>query len=118
MKLLQELKKKPFCNDFHLILIPILLLIISLKYYFFIIFLLIYLIFLMKRTKLLFPISSILQKSRLQTSLLTVHAIFLQKQTVNSAKLHLILQFLYLKKNLATSLQNGLLQLKIKPVRL
>lgn len=57
MKLLQELKKKPFCNDFHLILIPILLLIISLKYYFFIIFLLIYLIFIMKRTKLLFPIT-------------------------------------------------------------
>ena len=56
MKLLNILKDKPFCNDLHLFLIPILLLILGFRYYFFFIFLLIYLIYLFKKTKLIFPV--------------------------------------------------------------
>lgn len=48
MRLLQILKKKPLCNEFHFILIAIMLLMLSIKYYFFIIFLVLYLIYIFK----------------------------------------------------------------------
>ena len=55
MRLLKLLRKKPYCNDFHLILIPILLFLISLKYWPFFIILGLYFIYLFKRTKLFIP---------------------------------------------------------------
>ena len=55
MRLLNLLRKKPFCNDFHFLLIPILLFLISLKYWPFYIVLGIYLIYLFKKTKLIIP---------------------------------------------------------------
>lgn len=60
MMLLNALKKKPYCNDFHLILIPVLLAIISLKYWYIIFILAIYLLFIIKRYKLIMPIFIIL----------------------------------------------------------
>ncbi|MBQ3253071.1 MAG: hypothetical protein IJA65_00810, partial [Acholeplasmatales bacterium] len=60
MRLLNALKKKPYCNDFHLILIPVLLAIISLKYWYIIFILAIYLLFIIKRYKLIMPIFIIL----------------------------------------------------------
>ena len=56
MRLLKLLKNKPFCNDTHLLIIPVLLIIIGFKYYFTFLFLLIYLIWIIKRTKYIFPI--------------------------------------------------------------
>lgn len=57
MKLLKTFKKKPFCNDFHFILIPVLLFLLSLKYWPFFIVLGLFFIYLFKKTKLLVPIS-------------------------------------------------------------
>ena len=57
MKLWHQLRKKPFCNDFHLILIPILLFLLSLKYWSFFIVLGLFLILLYKKSRLLIPIS-------------------------------------------------------------
>lgn len=56
MGLLNSLRQKPFCNDLHFFLIPVILLILGLKYYFILIFLFIYLIFIFKKTKLMIPI--------------------------------------------------------------
>lgn len=56
MKLLKELKKKPFCNEIHFIMIAVILLMISLKYYIFFIFLFLYLIYLFRLKHLLFPL--------------------------------------------------------------
>ncbi len=53
MKLLQLLKKKPFCNDLHFFLIGVVLLLIGLKYYPLLILLFIYLAFVFKKTKLI-----------------------------------------------------------------
>ena len=44
-------RSKPFCNDFHLLLIPVILLLISLKYSYFYIILGLYLIFALIKTK-------------------------------------------------------------------
>ena len=60
MKLLKLLKNRPFCNDFHFILLAILILILSLKYPLFLIILFIYLLFIYKKTTLLIPISMFL----------------------------------------------------------
>ena len=53
MKLLQLLKKKPFCNDFHFFLIGVILLLIGLKYYPLLILLFIYLIYIFKKTDII-----------------------------------------------------------------
>ena len=60
MKLLKLLKKKPFCNDLHLILIPILLFLVGFKYYLFFIALALYLIYIFLKTKLIIPILSLI----------------------------------------------------------
>ena len=60
MKLLKLLKNRPFCNDFHFILLAILILILILKYSLFLIILFIYLLFIYKKTTLLIPISMFL----------------------------------------------------------
>ncbi len=49
--LLSKLKKKPICNNFHLILFSVILLLLGLKYKFILIFLILYLIFILKRFK-------------------------------------------------------------------
>ena len=56
MRLLKQLRKKPFCNDFHFILISVLLFLLSLKYWPIYIVLGIYLIYIFKKTHLLIPI--------------------------------------------------------------
>ena len=60
MKLWKQLRKKPFCNDFHLILIPLLLFLLSLKYWPFFIVLGLFIILLYKKSRLLIPISAFL----------------------------------------------------------
>ena len=57
MKLLSVLKNKPFCNDFHFILVGLILGIISIKYNYVFILLCIYLLFIYKKIKyLIIPI--------------------------------------------------------------
>jgi len=58
--LLNKLKKKPFYNNFHIILFSIILLLIGIKYKFILIFLALYLIFIMIKFKKLFIPSTIL----------------------------------------------------------
>lgn len=55
MRLLAQLRKKPFCNEIHFILIAIIILMISFKYYWFFIILALYFIFLFKNKHLLLP---------------------------------------------------------------
>ncbi len=56
MKLLIGLRNKPFCNDCHFFMIAVALLIFAFKYWFFWIFLSVFLIFIIKKTKLIIPI--------------------------------------------------------------
>ena len=56
MRLFQKLRNKPFCNNVHFFMFLIILLMLTIKYYFFSIFLMIYLIFIIKKTKLIIPI--------------------------------------------------------------
>ena len=49
--LLNKLKKKPFCNNFHIILFSVILLLLGIKYQFILIFLVCYLIFIFIRFK-------------------------------------------------------------------
>ena len=73
--LLNKLKRKPFCNNFHIILVSIILLMLSLKYYFIFIFLALYLIFIFKRFKyILIP------------SLIFISIIFLECIIINNIK--------------------------------
>ncbi|MBQ9899993.1 MAG: DNA internalization-related competence protein ComEC/Rec2 [Acholeplasmatales bacterium] len=53
MRLLQLLKKKPFCNDLHFFLIGVILLLIGLKYYPLLILLFIYLVYIFKKTNII-----------------------------------------------------------------
>ena len=55
MRLLAQLRKKPFCNEIHFILIAIIILLISLKYYWFFIILGLYFIYLFKNKHILIP---------------------------------------------------------------
>lgn len=55
--LLNKLKKKPYCNNFHIFLVNIILLMLSFKYNFIFIFLILYLIFIfLKFKKLILPL--------------------------------------------------------------
>ncbi len=56
MKLYQKLKNKPFCNNLHYFMISIMLLMLTIKYWYFCFLLIIFLIFIIKKTKLIFPI--------------------------------------------------------------
>lgn len=56
MVLLKQLKRKPFCNDLHFFLIAVALFLLSLRYPLFILFLAIFLLFIVKKTKYIFPI--------------------------------------------------------------
>ncbi|MBQ9124137.1 MAG: DNA internalization-related competence protein ComEC/Rec2 [Acholeplasmatales bacterium] len=56
MKLLRLLRNKPFCNDFHFLLIAVIIFLIAIKYPLFFILLAIYLVFIYKNTKYLLPI--------------------------------------------------------------
>ena len=56
MKLLRLLRNKPFCNDFHFLLIAVIIFLIAVKYPLFFILLAIYLLFIFKNTKYLLPI--------------------------------------------------------------
>ncbi len=73
--LLNKLKRKPFCNNFHIILVSIILLMLSLKYYFIFIFLALYLIFIFKRFKFI-----------LISSLIFISIIFLECIFINNIK--------------------------------
>jgi len=73
--LLNKLKRKPFCNNFHIILVSIILLMLSLKYYFIFIFLALYLIFIFKRFKFI-----------LIPSLIFISIIFLECIIINNIK--------------------------------
>ena len=60
MRLLKQLKKKPFCNDFHFFLIGVILLLLGIKYYPLLILLFFYLIFIFKKTRLIIYIMILL----------------------------------------------------------
>lgn len=55
MRLLKELKKKPFCNSLHHFLFLVILLLLSIKYIWFIPILFIYLVYIFLKTKLIIP---------------------------------------------------------------
>lgn len=74
MQLLNKLKKKPFANDFHFFLISVILLFLSLRYNFFFLVLLLYIVYILRRTKLIVPIFVVL-------SMLVIRVILLNTAT-------------------------------------
>ena len=83
MRLLAQLRKKPFCNEVHFILIAIIILMISFKYYWFFIILALYFIFLFKNKHLLLPTLVVILIVVFRISIIKINKnIFKEKDTL------------------------------------
>lgn len=106
MRLLNLLKKKPFCNDLHYFLIAIALLMIGLKYNILLILFFIYLVFIIKKTNLLLPISILLLFIIAHVSTLKIIRTTNQKTTYNGYILDVIDDNTYI-------FQSGIIKLRL-----
>ncbi|MBR3617092.1 MAG: DNA internalization-related competence protein ComEC/Rec2 [Acholeplasmatales bacterium] len=106
MRLLNLLKKKPFCNDLHYFLIAIVLLMIGLKYNILLILFFIYLVFIIKKTNLLLPISILLLFIIAHVSTLKIIRTINQKTTYNGYILDVIDDNTYI-------FQSGIIKLRL-----